>query len=489
MRLLRILFLVMVVAGCKAVPSTPQSFTDRQKSDLADFKSRNKIGGLAFALFTNDTIIWEQCLGQSTYGFPVNDSTLFNIQSVSKNFTALAVMIAVQEHLVDLDTPIAAYLPDFRINSCFEENPQARITLRMLLSHTAGLTHEAPQGNNYDYTNCPFDKHIRSIDETWLKFPAGEGYSYSNLGMDLAASIVEKSSGMPFNTFLRKKIFEPLNMKSSTIDDGKVVSNTNRTEGTIKGVRSTHVQIPLMGSGAVYTNLSEMTGYTRMLMNGGSYRGREIISHAYLDTMFTIRSENYALGTYIDRDNDTWYINHNGGGYGYSATMIFFPEYNLGAVMLCNKTVNCFHFSMTMMDKYIKESGLPKDTSVTRKMNNLNGRYLSDPALFNEFKQSTCPGDTLFKEEWSRYTGKYAMRLKNYDFRWYVRVLLSLGFFRENVYIFKSDQALVMQHNGAHSILSEYEPGLFFTSGGEVLDFRGRTPVFKNVEMKKVSNH
>jgi len=124
-------------------------------------------------VFDNRNVIWQESLGNSTYGSQINDQTLFSIQSISKNFTALAVMFAVQDGLLDLDTPISKYLPEFTVNSCFEGKPEQKITLRHLLTHTAGFTHEAPLGNNYDYSPCSFDEHLKTIKDTWLKFPVG----------------------------------------------------------------------------------------------------------------------------------------------------------------------------------------------------------------------------------------------------------------------------------------------------------------------------
>ncbi len=82
-----------------------------------------------------------------------NDSidikTVFSLQSISKTITATGVMLAVQEGLVSLDTPIVSYIKEFTVNSKFEKNPEKKITLRHLLSHRAGFTHEAPAGNNF----------------------------------------------------------------------------------------------------------------------------------------------------------------------------------------------------------------------------------------------------------------------------------------------------------------------------------------------------
>ena len=72
------------------------------------------------------------------------------------------------------------------------------MTLRHLLSHTAGFTHEAPVGNNLVVGRASFAAHCRSISDTWLRFPVGHHYEYSNLGIDLAAFVIERVSGLPF---------------------------------------------------------------------------------------------------------------------------------------------------------------------------------------------------------------------------------------------------------------------------------------------------
>lgn len=106
--------------------------------------------------------------------------------SLSRWRDAVAIMLAVQRGLLDLDAPITTYVPRFVVRSRFESNPQDRITLRLLLCHRAGFTHEAPIGNNYDPDFPSFEAHVQSISDTWLRFPVGERYRYSNLGVDLA---------------------------------------------------------------------------------------------------------------------------------------------------------------------------------------------------------------------------------------------------------------------------------------------------------------
>ncbi len=157
-------------------------------------------------------------------------STLFSIQSMSKSFTATAAMFAAQDGLVDLDAPITTYLPDFHVHSIFEEHPEQKMTLRILLSHTAGFPHDPAYGGNtdgkYGAPAYSFEKHIASISDTWLMFPVGTRYSYSNIGIDLAGYILQVRSGMPFIQYVQEKVLDPLGMKDSTLDYLKVRADT-----------------------------------------------------------------------------------------------------------------------------------------------------------------------------------------------------------------------------------------------------------------------
>ncbi|TRZ64237.1 class A beta-lactamase-related serine hydrolase [bacterium] len=486
-----ILFTVFFVTGCDPQPSQKANSAtnvriDKFKDLLVNFKKSEKIEGLAFAIFDNNNVIWQQCLGNSTYGYPINDKTLFSIQSISKNITALAVLIAVQDGLLDLDLPISHYLPGFKVNSCFEVNPEKKITLRMLLSHTAGFTHEAPVGNNYDYAPCSFDDHLKSISSTWLKFAVGTDYSYSNLGLDLAAKIVEQISRMKFNDYLKIQIFEPLGMNSTTLDDFKIVTNTNKTEGTISSTTTKHYNIPLIGSGAVYTDLSDFIKYVQLQMNFGEFKGKKLIDKIYLYDMYTIRFHNYGLGTYIDKSDSTYYINHNGSGCGYSASFLWYPEYNIGAVMLCNKQCTTFGFCENILKNYFKSMNLVKDNSVTSDFNNLNGKYFTESNEINDIKKQFCSNDTLYKANWKKYVGTYAMILNGLDFKWYAKLAFAFGFYTQKVTIVKEGQTLKIKSSLGESIMREYNAGMFFTNGGEVIIFNTETPTYKNIKLKKL---
>jgi CubicO group peptidase (beta-lactamase class C family) len=280
--------------------------------------------------------------------------------------------------LLDLDAPISRYLPEFKISSQFEMNPEKKITLRMLLSHTAGFVHEAPVGNNYNYTPCSFEDHLKSIRSTKLKFPVGTAYSYSNCGVDIAAEIVERASGMKFQDYLKLKIFEPLGMTQTTIDDDAFIANTNKTEGNRRFDFTRHYRIPLIGSGAVYSNLSDLIKYVQLQINWGNFKDKKLVDRKHLYDMYTIKFESYGLGTYIGKSNNNYYMNHNGMGYGYSATLLWFPEYAIGCVLLCNNEVKPYDYCDSMIQSYIRDKKLTRDPSVTKALDLINGSHFNN---------------------------------------------------------------------------------------------------------------
>jgi CubicO group peptidase (beta-lactamase class C family) len=465
--------------------SQPNSFKQNSHESLSNFKRLNKVQGLAFAIFGKNEILFSECYGNSTYGYTIDDKTLYSIQSISKNITALAVMTAVQDGLLDLDSPVTNYLPLFKVNSCFEDHPEQKITLRMLLSHTAGFTHEAPIGNNYDYTPRNSMDHVNSIRNTWLKFPAGTNYSYSNLGFDLASEIIAQKTGTSFIDYLKSRIFQPLSMTNTTSDDNDIVLNKNKTEGSIPAVKKNHYSIPLPGSGAVYTNLSDFIKYAQLLMNYGGTSNKTLIDKKYLYEMWKIKVENYGLGTYINKNNDILYVNHNGGGFGYSATLLWFPEYDLGSVILCNKPCNTYDICFSIMTEYINTKGLSKNSEITAVFDSINGHYFKNKTDIDRQKVFTCKCDSLFKPEWQKYVGKYTFTTAGIELKWYARIARLLGFGFQQLKIVQEGQTFLMVGDFGQSVLKEFEPGLFFTKDYETLDLRTDRPTFRNILIQK----
>ena len=269
------------------------------------------IPGLAVALVDRDRALWVEGFGHvdGRGSAPVTADTIFSVQSMSKLFTATAVMQAVAAGRVDLDAPITTYLPEFTVHSAFEKHPERKITLRMLLSHTAGFTHEAPVGNNNDLDPGDFDAHVRSISDTWLRFPVGSGYAYSNLGIDLAGYILERVEGKPFAEVMRDSLLEPLGMDHSTFDRAAIRASADRAVGHVHPYPTPPLAVPMTAAGGLYTSAADLARFLRFELNGGTIDGRVVLDPKWLHEMETVPAPHagapagYALGVVRHRWN------------------------------------------------------------------------------------------------------------------------------------------------------------------------------------------
>lgn len=312
------------------------------KEELPDILVQASVPGAAVAVVDDRTVLWEETYGNvdSPDSRPVDMNTLFSIQSMSKSFTALAVLMAVQETMVELDTPIKKYLPDFTVNSLYDKHPETIITLRHLLSHWSGLTHEAPFGSNND-DRYDFTKHIESISSTWLRYPVGYRYYYSNLGIDLAGYILQVRSGKPFGEYVKDKVLATIGMSHSLYDMDVIEQASNRAIGHSE-YRIPPLRIPMIPAGGLYTNINDMASYLQFHMNKGAVKGHRILRADLMEQMHTIQFARsgqrfgYCLGVIRCPVSDSYCIYHAGAGYGFSSIMVMFPEKKIGVGLLTN---------------------------------------------------------------------------------------------------------------------------------------------------------
>jgi CubicO group peptidase (beta-lactamase class C family) len=353
-----LLLLPFMVAGsvvAQETVNTADNLFKRWSDSIPGLMKQKKVHGMALAVVDRSGIIWTECFGytDSTHSRCVDSVTLFSVQSMSKNLTAMAVLKAVSDGLLDLDGPVTAYLPGFAVNSRYESTPQDKMTMRLLLSHRAGFTHEAPVGNNY-YNEGSFDDHIKSISDTWLRFPAGQRYSYSNLGVDLAGYILANMAGENFDDYLKKNILSPCNMPHSSFDMTLIEMEKNRAKGYSGPDREAPFYFAMKPSGGLYTSIIDIAHYVMVHLNNGKQGDKTVVPEVILSEMYNIpdplpdQISGYGLGLSIRNDYGVTLMNHGGSGFGFCSNMIWSPEYGVGIVMLTNASYIDFQNSLPM---------------------------------------------------------------------------------------------------------------------------------------------
>lgn len=243
---------------------------------IAQAMADTDTSSVSVALLDGQHVVWQEAFGviDSANKQPVGINTLYNIGSVSKVFSAVAIMILVDRGLVDLDSPASDYVRDFRMLS-----PDfAKVTVRMLLSHTSGFA-----GANYSniFTFEPILDYARNTQAILagqhLKHTPGELAVYCNDGFTLAERVVEEVSGKPYSTFATREILEPLGMSLSRFPLAHYPAGSF-AHALVGGTDQGQEFVNAYGSGGLSSTPSEMMNLAIMFLQKGEFRGRRILS-------------------------------------------------------------------------------------------------------------------------------------------------------------------------------------------------------------------
>lgn len=175
--------------------------------------------GASAALVHDQEIVWSMGYGYADLESrtPVTPSTAFSICSVSKLFTAVAVMRLHEEGLVDLDEPLGTYLPDFELEAAEGALPEP-ITIRSVLAHAGGLPQEGV-GSYWNEQDFPTAEELRAgLDRLERLYTPLTNFQYSNLGISLLGQVITRASGQPYHEFVREEILRPLGLNGMSPD-------------------------------------------------------------------------------------------------------------------------------------------------------------------------------------------------------------------------------------------------------------------------------
>lgn len=275
-------------------------------------------------------------------GTLVSKKTPFILGSVSKSFTALAIMQLRDEGKIDIDAPVQKYLPWFRIK---DESASKKITVRNLLNHTSGLK-GFDNEEDYSEDDMPLEQFVRSYKNTNITKPVGSEFQYSNIGYDALGEIIQVVAGMTYEKYIEKNIFEPLQMKNSYTSQKEA-----KEHGLATGYQSyfgfmlpenqrQHTgNIP---AGFLMSTSEDMTHYLIAQMNDGKYKENLVSNRDSLDEMHSPSvatgyrnsyASFYGMGWLNNKNGVIW---HNGGTENFISELWMDKSNNVGVVMLFN---------------------------------------------------------------------------------------------------------------------------------------------------------
>ena len=273
------------------------------------------------------------------YGSATAD-TPFVIASVSKSFTALAILQLVENGLIALDSPVTDY-----INWFTTAEPATSITVEQLLTQTSGLSTLDGMRDAFS-PEVPLEQRVDSIARFNLVSEPGAEFHYSNLNYATLGLIVETVTGLSYGAYVQTEIFDPLGMGNTHFDFGQAQANGLAT-GTISvfGLPVSQTPTPFPGlvpDGYLISTAADMANYVRFQMGDGSFNGGRLLSPDNMALMHTpavtaeggLYLDHYAMGWRTGNIEGERLIAHDGNTFGYHADVAVLPDSDAAAVVL-----------------------------------------------------------------------------------------------------------------------------------------------------------
>ena len=337
------------------------------------FVNSNRDGapGLAIGIVRDGRVLLTKGYGLASleYKMPITGSTVFDVASLAKQFTGLAVAVLVGQGKIHLDDDIRTYLPEM-------PDLGKRITIDHLLHHTSGLrdwpSTLSVAGWRLDDVITSDQILAMAYTQRSLNFSPGAEYSYSNTGYNLLAAIVAKVTGQTFREWMQQNLFQPLGMTHTHFRDDYTEVISQSTSGYSKWPDSTYHRVPdnlvAPGSSSLFTTVEDLSKWLINFDNpvvGGNAALALSRTRGVLNDGTTIPYEfGITHGDYEGVPN----LNHSGSWASVGTFLLFFPEQRLGVIVLANDaTIDPSHAAYEIADIFLekKKPVAPTDTHAT----------------------------------------------------------------------------------------------------------------------------
>lgn len=358
---------------CASFPSLLIAQTDRAKQIDAVFEHWNKpdTPGAAVAVIEHGKIAYEKGYGAANleYNIPIAPQTIFHVASVSKQFTAMAIVLLERDGKLSIDDDVHKYLPEL-------PDYGYKITLRNLLQHTSGIRDQWQTLSTAGWSMedvITQDQILRMLfRQKELNFPPGTKHLYSNSGFTLLAEIVTRVSGKPMPDFCQERIFGPLQMTRTHfhLDLHRIVPGRAYSYGRVTG--GGYENLPLnyanVGATSLFTTAGDLVRWLDNFRDpkvGGPAAIARMQEQCVLSSGQKI---DYGLGISLDNYRGLRRIQHSGGDAGFRSQVMWFPDQELGVAVVSNLgSFDPMAAANKVAEIYLSDKmSPPKDDNITR---------------------------------------------------------------------------------------------------------------------------
>ena len=311
--------------------------------------AERELPGLSVGIVHDQELIWAR-----SYGFadgekriPATPKTAYRIASLSKTFTATAIMLLRDSGKLQLDDPVSKHLAWFKPKSAFSDAPV--ITIRHLLTHTSGLPRESAASWYWNDMQFPSrDEMIEAFAKQEMVLAPETDLKYSNLALAIAGEIVEKVSGEPYAAYLERHVLGPLGMKQTRVlptpdMPGLAVGYGKRVPGKRRSIQKFTDMKGLSACGNLASTVEDLARWASLQMREGPASGTQILKGSSLREMHRVQwlrpdwKGGQGIGFSVRRVNDEVRFGHGGAISGHKTSFEIAPEEKLAVIVLANE--------------------------------------------------------------------------------------------------------------------------------------------------------
>lgn len=357
----------------------------------------HNLPGLSIGIVYDQELIWSRGFGHADVDKKVSTtpSTIYRIASISKLFTSTALMQLRDQGKLNLDDPVAKHLTWFKIRTAHADAPA--ITIRHLLTHTSGLPRESAFPYWTDFKFPTREEMIKALPDQEAVYRPETKWKYSNLGLALAGEVVTAASGEPFEQYVQKHIFDPLEMKSSSV----VMPESHRARLAVgygrrlpEGQREMRPYTDCQGiapAASVASTVEDMARFAALQFRDGAAGGKQILKGATLREMHRVHwlmpdwKSGWGIGFHVVHREDGDLVGHGGWVAGYQTSFLTRPKDKIAVIAMYNA------------DDGLPYPGTP-DSVIDRAF-----KWVA-PAIL---KATVHDKEEKARPEWPKYVGKY----------------------------------------------------------------------------------